>query len=76
MVLMFHYTVGQFGQCLDAGFLIKIMFGNDWLDHASSISFGYNVITLPAEPLAKLFIMSRSPHKIPYYLCTGLLQRF
>ena len=32
---MFHYTVGQFCQYGDAGFLIKFIFGNDWLEPAS-----------------------------------------
>ena len=76
MLLMFHNTVGQFCQCGDAGFLIKFMFCNDWLEPASIVSSGDNVTGLPAEPLAKLVIMSRSPHKFSYYLCAGLLQRF
>ena len=68
MVLMFHNTVGQFCQCGDAGFLKEFMFGNDWLEPASIVSSSDNVTGLPAEPLAKLFMVSRSPHKFPYYL--------
>ena len=55
----------------------NFMSGNDWLEHDSIVRSGDNVNTcLYAEPLARLFIIGRSPHKFPYYLFMGLSKVF